>query len=561
MGAVFLRESAWVVLGLLLGVLLLAAIACERSVDDLTGEEITYRLAAQSLARDFDLVLGETDRQRLADMSIGVQDLPEHLLLERTADRETRFGVPFVFPAVLAPFVLVAPVRGPAIANALLLTLAAVLAAHRLSRRLGRRAPALVGLCLFASVTYRSVFLLQPVILLLMLVVATMYLALAHEEGAVHALREIYRPLPSPGGAVTRWAGIGVLLGLLSLHHPVYLMMGVPLAVTAPDGLRRSSLVGMASGLAVVLALVAATGALWVDLQPGYSPFELSREHPLPERFSVGLTFWNLYYFLLGRNAGLLPYFLPCAALLGLWRGGSRRSVLVLTAVIGSVLFVWIAPFNFFGGPAAVGNRWLIPWFAMLWFVPTRHPPRGWLFATLLISAPLMASTWLAPSVDRLTPAGLYRQAAGRLNRWLPVETSQRELPPEGQEAGSRFWVRSLSREATLAGSNRWQMQAGRAEFQMAAPVALEAVHLQFGRQAEPDLEVWGAKLGDTILLPDGGVGFRLEELDRKALHPMWWSVEKQFNYVLRLRMPMQEVRSQSVTITAIAKDLERAGP
>lgn len=561
MGAVSLSEAPWITLGLLLGLLLLAAVACERSGDDLTGEEITYQLAARSLARDFDLVVGKADRQRLEEMSIDPEELPGHLFVKREDDPETRFGVPMLYPAVLAPFVWVAPVRGPAIANSLLLTLAAALAVRRLSQRLGRQAPALVALCVFVSLTYRSVFLVQPAILLLTLVISSLYLVFAHEEPAVHGLQEVYRPSETPGGVGMRWSAIGILLGLVAVHHPVYVLMAVPVAVAAPGDRRRSALAGLLAGLLVVLALAMLMGGLWGELAEGDSPFEPSRDQPLPERFSVGLTVWNLYYLLLGRNTGLLPYFLPLVALLGLWQGGSRRSVLVVTAVIGILLLALISPFNFFGGPAAVGNRWLIPWFAMLWFVPTRQPPRGWLTATILVAAPLMASTWLAPSVDRVTPDGVYRQAAGRLNQWLPVETSQREIPPPGQQAGARFWVRSLSNEATLAGSSRWRLRQGKAELQMATPVALAAVYLQFGSQAEPELEVRGGELGDTVLLPDGGVGFRVEELDRKALHPMWWSAEKQFNYVLRLDMPMDEGRAQSVTITAIAEDMERAEP
>jgi len=127
---------------------------------------------------------------------------------------------------------------------------------------------------------------------------------------------------------------------------------------------------------------------------------------------------------------------------------------------------------------------------------------------------------------------------------------------------GNRFWIRSLSLEAKVSGSSRWLLAGqGWTELQLATPTELAAVHLQFGPQAEAQLEVRGADLGDMVLLPDGGVGFRLENLSRRALHPMWWSRERHFNYVLRFHMPMEEPRAQTLTITAIAVDLERARP
>ena len=127
---------------------------------------------------------------------------------------------------------------------------------------------------------------------------------------------------------------------------------------------------------------------------------------------------------------------------------------------------------------------------------------------------------------------------------------------------GGRLWIRSLSREARVSGASRWILEGkGWTVLHLASPKELAAVHLQFGRQAAADLELQGADLGDMVLAPDGGVGFRIENLQRKALHPMWWSRERHFNYVLRFRMPLEEPRQQTLSITAFAADLERARP
>lgn len=554
LGRGLFRSVPGTILALLLAVLLLIAMACPRDPETLSATEITYLAAGQSLVRDLDLQFGESDRQRLGELL----QSEENLLLGPSSSTEgLRYEVPAVYPFLLAPVVWLAPLRGPAVVNVLLVILAVVAAARRLDQRLGEAALALIAACLFASVMYRSVFLIGPTMLLAACVAIAMDLVLSHEEPAVHGIPEVYRPPETTPGSGGRGVVIGGLLGLVALHHPLYLLLAVP-AVTAGSGQRRrAGQAGLILGLAAVLAAGAIKAGLW-----GLSVPELTSGLGGQQvQFSVGSTSWNLLYFAVGRNVGVLPYFLPLVALLGLWKGGSRRSVLVVTALVGSLAFLVLMPFNFFAGPAAVGSASLIPWFVLLWFVPTGPLPQGWLVATVLLAAPGMYPTWLAPNGEPVTANGVYRHAAGRFHYMLPLETTQEALPP-GEVMGNRFWIRSLSREARVSGASRWLLEGeGWTVLQLAAPTELAAVHLQFGAQAAAQLEVQGADLGDMVLLPDGGVGFRLENLERKALHPMWWSQERYFNYVLRFRMPMEEARPQTMTITAIAADLERKKP
>ena len=548
------RSTSGFVMATLLALVLLSAVGCPRDPQGLTPPELTYLAASQSLIHDRDLEFGEEDRQRLADFSRSAKDL----LLEPGSDGAgRRYGVPAIYPLVAAPFVLLAPVRGAVVLNALLLALVAVTAAKRLSQRLGQAAVALVGVCLFASVMYRSTYLIGPTMLLAACVAIAFSLAISHEEPAVHGIEEVYRPPRTSSGSGIRGLAIGCLLGVVAIHHSLYLLLAIPAAAATPPDRRRSGLMGLAGGLPLVGLAAGMFGHLW-----GVPIEDLGSD--VAERVSqvgVGLTTWNLLYFAVGRNVGVLPYFLPSLALLGLWKGRAGRSTLVMTAIVGSVALVVLAPFNFFGGPAAVGSAWLIPWFVLLWFLPTETLPKGWLVATALLAVPAMYPTWLAPSVEPLAANGVYRHAAGQVHRWLPLETTQEKLPP-GEVMGNRFWIRSLSREAQVSGSSRWLLEGEDwAELQLAVPTELASIHLQFGPQAEAELEVRGADLGDMVLLADGGVGFRLENLTRKALHPMWWSGQKHFNYVLQFRMPMEEPRAQSLSITAIAADLDREKP
>lgn len=548
------RSGPGYVLAALLVGLLLAAIALPRDPRRLSSPELTYLAAGQSLVHDFDLQFGNADRQRLGDLSRSVADL----LLEPSSSSEgKRYGVAAVYPLILAPVVWLAPLRGPVFVNALFVLLIAVAAGGGLSRRLGRAAPALISVCLFASVMYRSVFLIRPTMLLAACVAMAIHLALSHEEPAAHGLEEVYRPAATPSRTGGRGLVIGALLGLVAIHHPLYLFLALPAATAVPSGRRRSGLAGLIVGLALVLIAGGLSSGLW-GLSDRAQTGGSGSEHL---QVTVGLTAWNLLYSAIGRNTGVVPYFLPLVALLGLWKGGSSRTVLVGTAVLGSLACVVVAPFNFFDGPAAIGSAWLIPWFVLLWFVPTQPMPRGWVAATVLLAVPFMYPTWLAPSGEPITTEGIYRHTAGRFHSLLPVETTQEFLPP-GEVMGARLWIRSLSRRARVSGASRWLLEGGGwTELHLAVPTELAAVHLQFGPQAEARLEVQGADLGDMVLLPDGGVGFRLEKPRRKALHRMWWSQQRHFNYVLRFRMPMQEPRSQTLTITAIAADLELTRP
>lgn len=548
------RSSPGVVLVVLLTLLTVSAAVFQRDVTQMSPRELSFLLAGHSIAYDFDLQYSEADRSRSRELSLPTDPIS----LRSAAGTGERFDLPIAYPLLIAPLVRVAPLRGPLIVNALLISLAAIVVAYRLGRRLGRNALALVAICFFASVIYRNAFLVQPASLLMALIALAYSLALRHEEPALHRVEEVYRPAESPVGGGGRYLVVGSLIGIAATHHPWLLLLALPAGVAIPARRRRSSLIGLLAGLGLVMSVSLLSSGL-MQGSPGALLGDLAGSW---ERFSVGATTWNLLYLGVGRNTGLLVYFLPLLLLLGLWQGGSGRSVLVLTAIVGIMGPIAFAPFNYYGGPAAVGNAWAVPWLVLLLFLPSRPLPRGWLAAALLLAVPAMYPTWLAPGIEPITPQGTYRQTAGRFHRWLPLETTQQKLPPPGQASGQRLWIRSLSHEAEVTGSNRWRLEGdGWAELQIATPAALQSVHLQFGSQADPDLQVRGGDLGDTVLLPDGGIGFRVENLTRQALHPMWWDTERHHNYVLQLYMPKAEGRPQTLVLTAIAEDVITSQP
>ncbi len=532
------RASWWrgssVVLNLLLGLLLAVSMSCERNVEDLNDIEISTYLQAESLARDLDLAYEEADRDRL-ERRFGPSDR-DLLLSERDSSGVRFFAHPRVYTLVLAPFVRLAGLRGPAIVNSLLLLFAALVAARQLRKSLGSDAPMLVALLIFASVTYRSVFLFQPHVFLLTVVVFAVGLAVRFDEPGVHDLQEVYRPRPGALRIASNWFGIGLLIGIATVYHPVYALLLFPMILLTPAGNKKAGSLALAAGAVLTLLLdLPEIGSL------------------LPSEIDVGLSAWNLLYLVVGRNVGVLIYFLPLVLVLGLVRGGEGRSSLWLTALVGSIVFVTLVPFDIYDGPAAVGNGWLLPLTGLLWFVPTRPLPHQWIWIAALFAAPLMYPTWMAPNLDLVTPESTYRHASGWLSQWLPPETTQRPIPNGGEVKGQGLWVRSLDAAARPTSGGRWLMEGDQqVQLLLASPAPIGSVFLQFGPQAEPDLELkGGGSLGNMVLAPEGGITFQVEDLKRRALHPMWWSSEKQHVYFLRMKMPQQEPKIQSLTIRA----------
>lgn len=536
-----LRRGSVLLAVVLSGLLLAAAVSCERSRADLADVEISTYLQAESLAHDFDLEFGEGDRTR-AIARFG--ELSGEL---RVSEDELSGPSPFehsrTYTALLAPFVRLAGIRGAAILNWLLLLIAASVAAGSLRRRVGSDAVMLIALMVFASVTYRSVFLIRPHVFLLSLVVLSLTLALRSEEPAIEHIRDHYRPPAQGWKAALLWFPIGILVGILAAHHLVYLTLLMPLIAQLPQGSKRAAAAVLALGIAVVLVFDRPEVASLV-----------------PTGFDVGLAGWNLLYVFVGRNVGALPFFLPAVLAVGLTRGGDRRTLFWLSTLLACVVLAVLDPFDIFDGPAAVGSGWLLPLTGALWLVPTRPLPRTWLLVAWACSAVTMIPTWMATDVDLVTAEKNYRHASGWLHGWLPIETTQQSIPNGGEVMGAGLWVRSLTAAAEPSTSGRWLLQGDEtAELVMASPTAVGSLYLQFGSRAEPELEVQGGALGNMVLAPDGGVGFQIRELDRRALHPMWWSPEKHYVYVLKLRMPQHESpASQPFTIRAFGPQLGR---
>ncbi len=481
------------------------------------------------------------------------------------------------YSLLLAPVVPWAPRRGPAVVNALLLGLAAWLAGRRLAATLGAAAELFVVLLVFGSIAFAWVFLALPEVLLLAATVAAFALAYGGERPPAHLLPEIYEPPESAPRAALRWLGIGSLLALPALAHPFFLALVWPAARAAPADRRRPARLWLLAGVLVPLTAAAlaygAHGAGWspwpeaARLLEGGSGARAGAGSiavdPGPRPFDPAIRGWNLLYFLAGRHVGILPYFLPLLVLLGAQRRAGKRTgdgeapdagrgALVNAAGAVALAFVLFVPFDFFGGPGTLGNRWFLPLYGALWLLPGRSVRLPWLALPALVAGLFLWPLWLAPRAFQLDASGALGYPSAVARRLLPYETTGRSLPSAGEAMRRDVWARALGPDTGSAGDG-WRLtldSGGRGRILVASPYAAEAIFLEFGPGSPTELEVAGAEPGATVFRPDGSVAFQLLTRRPRARHSMWWTPDRQFLYELELAMPGAQRRALAFAVT-----------
>jgi hypothetical protein len=368
-----MRRLGWAILLTLLAALLLSALTFDkRSWPVFAGDEATYLMLGESLAWDRDIHYTRADYERFTGHW---QRPPEGLILQSSdGGRSLTYGKPALYSLAIAPFLRLSPVRGAAIANALFLAVAACVAARALRPAVESTAPWLVAAFVFASVAFAHVFWAHPDLFLMDLVAIALGLAQGGEAPSGPQFDD-----RGERRAIWRWAWSGALLGAVITCRPFYAALLLPLAAAVPAPARRRGWGALAAGaslavLATVGADVAARGyytsygaeRLSFDSASGFpavSPEAASwneriaaRGGPgswvapdrlLPYRFDGRLWSYDGLYLVAGRHIGLLPYFLPAALGLLLYRPGRGRLMLVVAVLLVAAGFFAVRPFNY----------------------------------------------------------------------------------------------------------------------------------------------------------------------------------------------------------------------
>jgi hypothetical protein len=554
------RFGSWAVLGLLLAATLAGALTFDpRSWPGRVGDEATYLMQAQSLAWDLDLRYSRRDYDRFVEQW-GTK--PDGLILQSgDGGRTLVYAKPASYALWIAPFLRLSPLRGAAVANVLLLALAAGLAARALERRLGSAAPLWVAVWIFASVAFAYVFWVHSDLFLMSLVA----IALALAYGGPVAARE--EDPESPGRTALRWAVTGLLLGLVLASRPFYGVLLLPAALAAP--LPRRSL-GIAALVAGALVAVLGSGLTHLAEADSWTPYSGERqsfdaasgfpEVDLPaggwQQRSAGrgnrswlpsdmvgprLTAWNTLYFLAGRDVGILPYFLPLLLGLAAFRRGEGRGALILAALVAMACFVLTRPFNFYGGGGAIANRYFLPVYPAFWFAAGRPARAWWALAAAALAAPFLLPLWGSPRAFFLDESSGYRYVANAARRLLPFETTQSHLKPSGGEdfTHNGLWIKPLATSVRPAadGAGIRLGPAGRGELLVGSSRPLPGVRMIVAPPAPAKIGVAGAEVSSSHPRPRGGSVLLLRFQGPSAVHRMWWSEDEKPFYLYQIRL------------------------
>lgn len=459
------RLSIGVVATLTIALVLLAfglSLDVPKTAQGFKGDEATYYSLAHSLARDLDFEYRREDLVRVWEELPG----PEGIFLKRgrTVDvrlagrfpfvelakgpdpdsRRLYYAKAYIYPLVAAPFVRLFGTNGFLALHALLLALDFGAAYLFLVGRGVRPRPAAGYALAFFGASVVPVYFVW-------LAPELFNLSLAMYAGLFWVYKEAAGGAAESGGRFERflrsdrsdWAA-ATLLSLATFSKPPHIVLMLPVLATA--AFRRRWRHGLVTGLvftAVTAGLFVGNLAITGDFnyQGGDRKTFYGRPSPgstyagpagfpfasLAETFETtgldratdevpvdvlvtGDTFrvfrHNVWYFLVGRYSGLVPYFFPGVLSLVLFlvarQGRQRWQWLVLGALAltagGLLLYM---PYTYSGGGGPIGNRYFLsfyPWFLFLTpAVTTAAGPVfasavGMLFVAKLLFNPFYAS-------------------------------------------------------------------------------------------------------------------------------------------------------------------------
>jgi hypothetical protein len=193
--------------------------------------------------------------------------------------------------------------------------------------------------------------------------------------------------------------------------------------------------------------------------------------------FNPDTVFYNIFYFFIGRFAGLIPHFFPAAATIGmalyLLSGtssdtpGSGPSRIPLWIVLVGLFFFHIIyiPANWHGGSCAVGNRYLVAWLPGFFILLKKPPGLKYIAVTAVTAALFSGLITLSPAtafaryrdIPKRSVMKLFPMELTLLESWPVDELTHRRVDFGnffmyfsdnnffGKENGG-FWVRGKSR-------------------------------------------------------------------------------------------------------------------
>jgi hypothetical protein len=500
------------------------------------GDEATYYSLTYSIVRDRDFTFQRRDLLRVWDE---FPSGPEGIFLKRgsvihgvkpsaripfvalaqspdPSDVRLYYGKSYIYPLLVAPFVAFFGTSGFLIFHAILMALNYAVSYRFLAAR-GTSpwlAAFFTAVFLGASVVPVYVVWLAPELFNFSFVLYAYFLCLykrVTDPPAAAATRlETFLRSPASDYAAA------VLLGIVTFSKPTHILAFAPCGALLMLGREWRRLIAAGALFGVVVAgLFAVNAAITGELNyqggvrksfnsvTGY-PFA-NAEKFLDRGQSVAtdavpldillhgdtavVLLWNVFYFIVGRYSGLVPYFFPgvLAALLFLlsrnrragWQwiiaGGIALSALVLMAYM---------PYTYSGGGGPIGNRYFLSFYPLFLFLTPPLQSVKPVLTALGVGALFTAKLVLNPFYTSFNPGE--HAKAGPL-RVLPIElTLLNDLPVAADGARAR---RSLGGAPPVAayfpddgaylpeGDSFWVRGKSRADVILRAPARVEGDH------------------------------------------------------------------------------------
>lgn len=456
-------QRRWAVIGgLVLLTLAGRAIDFRALAGPVKGDEATYIAMALSLAHDGDLDYDRGDYERFVAHN---DQIPDGIFLKRdhrlgvafdagwppvrmvkTAEPATEqltYAKALIYPLAAAPFAWLGGLGGMFVFNLLMLVVCAWCAARLAQTRTGRWPGAIFGAAFVGAtvVPVFAVWLTSELFNFTTVLVA--YFLWLYKKFEPDERR-------GPRGAWTDLVA-AALLGVATYSKATNALLIVPIGV---DYLRRRevrSFVALAVAFVLTTAglfgLTGLTSGEWnyqgaavatdrrtfhshVPFDDAGTPFDGAGNMMVTNDADTGTVLApevlallprNTVYFLVGRHAGLVPYYFPAFVLLGCFLWQARRAALwqwatlaTLAASAGALLV--FAPYVWNGGGGPPGNRYFLSLYpAFLALVPLGSLPRpapivaalgGLAFTAGMLTAPFTTSTepWLTAEWPLLRP-------------------------------------------------------------------------------------------------------------------------------------------------------------
>ncbi|MBN1355438.1 hypothetical protein JXA40_04100 [bacterium] len=425
------------------------------------GDSGVYYAMADSLARDSDLLYTRSDLVRITREWPGG---PQGVLLAANESRPDliHYAKPALYPLLTVPLVMLFKTNGMLIFNALCFLGILWVGFRSFPDASDRTTDAVVWTLVFWGLTAVTpyVFTLTPDLFNCAAVMAGLYPWL------------LWQRQPAENRKIGLLAASVAILGLAAAARPpnaLFIILPLwPVAENAVSQIRSRRSKPALRNVAVMAALVLAFAAgaalvLWLNRDltgqafayggarkriVGHFPFEtpdftfMNTGEEISTRSTQFVFHWstlwlNLRYFLVGRFAGLIPYFLPAAVScllavpLGTRRAESgtsngRLSAGLLCGLLVLFHLVYI-PSNYHGGSCAVGNRYLISYLPAFFLLLRRPPGRRLILAVAAVAALLSGPLALNP-IDAMAR---YPDAGKRpvLNRFPPEITLLNSWP------------------------------------------------------------------------------------------------------------------------------------